>query len=58
MIFNTQIWGEDGTTKILDYFKTLEWSGEIYTERKNFRIKLDEETSKEISKMYSNLVGK
>jgi hypothetical protein len=56
--FNTHIWGEDGTTKILDYFKTLEWNGEIYTERKNFRIRLDEETSKEIFKMHSNLVGK
>lgn len=57
IVLNTHIWGESGTQKILEYFESLDWKGQIFTERKNFRIKLNEETSKEIIKMYNNLVG-
>jgi hypothetical protein len=58
IILNTHIWGQDGTEKIMEYFDSLEWKGQIFTERKNFRIKLDEKTSQEITKMYSNLTQK
>lgn len=58
MVLNTHIWGKDGTEKILEYVESLDWKGQIFTERKNYRIKLDEETSQEILKMYNNLIGK
>lgn len=56
IVLNTHIWGEEGTQKIYEYFDSLDWKGKIFTERNNFRIKLEKETSKEILKMYSNLL--
>jgi hypothetical protein len=53
--FNTHIWGKSGSEVICEYFNSLEWKSNIFTERKNYRVKIDEEASKEILKMYSNL---
>jgi len=57
IILNTHIWGKEATEKTLGYFESLDWSGQIITERKNYRIKLSEESSQEIIKMYNNLLG-
>jgi hypothetical protein len=56
IVLNTHIWGKDGTEKSLEYFESLDWQGEIFTERKNYRIKLSENSSQEILKMYNNLI--
>jgi hypothetical protein len=53
---NTHIWGKEGTEKILEYFDSLEWDSEIIRERNNYRIKLSENSSNEILKMYNNLM--
>lgn len=55
---NTHIWSKDGTEKILEYFQSLEWESKIILERKNYRIKLEEEPSQEIIKMYNDFIGK
>jgi hypothetical protein len=52
---NTHIWEKSGTEKIAEYFESLEWKSTIYTERKNYRIRIEEESSKEILKMYESL---
>ena len=53
--FNTHIWGKEGSEVVCEYFNSLEWKSTIFTERKNYRVKIDEEASKEILKMQSNL---
>ncbi len=58
IVLNTHIWGKEGTEKALEYFESLEWGGQIFTERQNYRIKLNEQTSQEILKMYENLTSK
>lgn len=56
-IFNTNVWGEKGTSIILNYFKSLEWECEIFKERNSLRIKLSVETTKEILDM-KKVLGK
>lgn len=56
IILNTHVWGKEGTEKINEYFNSLEWENKIFTERKNYRIKLNENSSQEIIKMYTNLM--
>jgi hypothetical protein len=53
---NTHIWEKEGTEKIFEYFDSLEWDSEIIKERNNYRIKLSENSSNEILKMYNNLM--
>lgn len=55
LVFNTNIWGEKGTKNIKKYFSLLDWDSEIVMERKGFRIKLDENSSKEMLKLISPL---
>lgn len=57
IILNTHIWGEEGTKLCVKYFNSLEWDAEIYKERKNYRIKFSENSSKEIIKMYEKLIN-
>lgn len=57
VVLNTHIWGKEGTEKTLEYFESLEWEAEIFTERKNYRIRLLENGSEEILKMYNNLMA-
>ena len=57
IILNTHIWGEEGTELCVKYFNSLEWDAEIYKERKNYRIKFSENSSKEIIKMYEKLIN-
>jgi hypothetical protein len=58
IVLNTHIWGKEGTETIKEYFDSLEWNNKIFMERKNFRIKLDENSSQEIIKMCEKLQGK
>lgn len=53
--FNTHIWGKAGTETIAAYFDSLEWKATIFTERKNYRVKIDQEASKEVIKMCNSL---
>lgn len=55
IILNTNIWGKEGSEKILEYFNSLEWSAEIFQERKSYRIKVLEKGSEEILEMYNGL---
>lgn len=48
IIFNTHIWGEDGTQKINEYLHLSSFDSEIFLERKNFRIRLSEKSSKSL----------
>ena len=57
IILNKHIWGEEGTELCVKYFNSLEWDAEIYKERKNYRIKFSENSSKEIIKMYEKLIN-
>jgi hypothetical protein len=50
-VFNTNIWGKKGTETIAEYFKSLDWGAEIFLERKNYRVRLDPESTKEMLKM-------
>lgn len=45
VVLNTHVWGEEGSQLIVDYFDKLDWKAEIFTERKNYRVRLDEESS-------------
>lgn len=56
--FNTNIWGEAGTLKILDYFKSIDFNCEIFKERNNFRIRLSETSTKEMLNMCSSYLPK
>lgn len=51
IILNTHIWGEEGTNIIIEYLKGLDWKADVFLERKNYRIKIDEESSKEFMEM-------
>lgn len=57
IIFNTHIWQKEGTENISSYFQSLDWECKIFTERKNYRIELSEESSKEVLKMYEGLIS-
>ena len=51
VMINTNIWGKKGTETIVEYFKSLDWESEGFLERKNYRIRLDLESSKEFLKL-------
>ena len=53
VVINTNIWGKKGTENIVEYFKSLDWNASIFLERKNYRVKLDKESSQD----FLNLVG-
>ena len=55
IVFNTHVWGKSGTEGVAEYFNSLEWNSTIFTERKNYRVRIDEESSKEVLKMYNSL---
>lgn len=44
-VFNTHIWGEEGSEIVMEYFKLLDWKAEVYKERKSYRVKLDREAT-------------
>jgi hypothetical protein len=58
VLLNTNIWGKEGTNLIVEYFKSLEWDASVALERKNFRVKLGEESSKEFLSMVSSYLPK
>lgn len=58
IILNTNIWGKKGTELIVDYFDSLDWKAELFLERKNYRVKLDEDSSKEYLKLSSAYLPK
>lgn len=51
VIFNTNIWGKKGTESIVEYFRSLDWEAEIFMERKNYRIRMNEDSSKDFLKL-------
>jgi hypothetical protein len=51
VVINTNIWGKKGTDMIVEYFKSLDWKSESFLERKNCRVRLDVESSKEFLKL-------
>lgn len=55
IVFNTHVWGKTGSENVSEYFNSLEWKSNVFTERKNYRVKINEECSKEVMKMYNNL---
>ena len=57
-VFNTNIWGKKGTETIIEYFAGLDWKAEIFMERKNYRVKLDEEATNEMLKLCSPYLPK
>jgi hypothetical protein len=57
-IFNTNIWGKDGTESVVEYFKSLDWDVSIFMERGNYRIKMGEESSEEFLKMVASYLPK
>lgn len=51
IILNTNIWGKKGTELIMEYFESLDWKVSLFMERKNYRVKFDEESSKDFLKL-------
>lgn len=51
VVLNTNIWGKKGTETIVEYFASIDLNAEIYMERKNYRIRMDENSSKDFLKM-------
>lgn len=47
-IFNTHIWGEEGSNIVVEYFTLLDWKSEVHRERKSFRVKLDKDSTLEM----------
>lgn len=58
VILNTNIWGKSGNDKIKKYFESLDWGAEIFLERKNYRIILDESASKEFKEIINPYLPK
>lgn len=56
ILLNTHIWGEKGTQQIAEYLNSLEWKSNIVMERKNYRVKIEEESSKEFLQMCKSSV--
>ena len=57
-VFNTNIWGEEGTQKIAEYFKSLEWDCEVFGERGNQRVRMSVKSTEEMLKMCSPYLPK
>lgn len=57
-VFNTNIWGQDGTEKIAEYFRNLEWDCEVFSERGNYRVRLSPASTEEMLKMCSPYLPK
>lgn len=51
VMLNTHIWKEEGSHKVVEYFKCLDWNSEVCTERKNFRVRISEQSSKDFLKI-------
>ena len=51
VVMNTNIWKEDGTNVIAEYFGLLDYKITIFKERGSFRIKLDKESSSEFIRL-------
>ena len=47
-IFNTHIWGEEGSHVVSKYFELLDWESEVYRERKSFRVRLSKDSTKKL----------
>jgi hypothetical protein len=58
VVLNTNIWGKDGTELIVEYFRSLEWGAHSFLERKNYRVKIDEESSEDFLGMVSQYLPK
>lgn len=56
IILNTHIWGEKGSKAIVKYFSLLNYKSEIIQERKNFRVKLCPDSTKNFATMISPLL--
>ena len=54
--YNTKVWGEEGTQEISKYFDLLGFKCEVFKIRKNFRIRLDFDSSQKLAKMIFGLM--
>ena len=50
---NTHIWGEAGSLTLIEYFKLIDYSAEIFLERKKFRVRLNKKSSKKLIELTS-----
>lgn len=50
-VFNTNIWGKEGTEAIAEYFETIDLKCEVFMERKNYRVRLDAASTEDMLKM-------
>lgn len=50
-VFNTNIWGAEGTDLIVEYFKSIDLECEVFMERKNRRVRLAPDATEELLKM-------
>ena len=51
VFLNTNIWGKRGTELVAGYFESLDWKTEIVMERKNYRVRMDKDSSEEFLKL-------
>lgn len=58
VILNANIWGKSGAEMIVEYFRSLDWAADIFLERKNYRVKLDAESSDDFLKLVSPYLPK
>jgi len=58
VFINSNIWGKKGTGLIIEYFRSIDWNADIFMERKNYRVKLDEDSSNEFLKLCSAYLPK
>lgn len=56
VVLNTHIWGEEGTNIAVEYLGLACWDAEVYKERKSFRTRLSEDSSKHFLKMVGPLM--
>lgn len=45
VVLNTHVWGEEGTNKIVKHLNSVNYNASVFLERKNFRVKLSNESS-------------
>jgi|LakMenE01Jun11ns_1017448.scaffolds.fasta_scaffold9585233_2 hypothetical protein len=53
--FNTHVWNKNGSEIVCEYFNSLEWKSSVFTERKNYRVKIEEQSAKEVIKMCTDI---
>jgi len=58
VFLNTNIWGKKGTESVVEYFESLDWRAEVVMERKNYRVRMHEESSEDFLKLVAPYLPK